>query len=113
MIELATQRGRAVTLRRQPGWIYAIQAETGGPVKIGFAQNPPERLRGFQAGCPIPLRIVGQWRCRDQYGMETRLHRRFASARLHGEWFSDEHPELRAWLDSGVSPGEWLEGRRA
>lgn len=77
-----------------PGVVYAIQAEYGGPVKIGFVareESLPQRLSSLQTGNPYPLRVV--WQIRRPRSFEKHLHALFADARLVGEWF-DPTPEL-------------------
>jgi len=68
--------------------LYFIQSVTGGPVKIGVARNPEERLKQHQTGSPFPLRIIKTIK-RVSPKYESELHKRFSSFRLHGEWFSE------------------------
>lgn len=84
--------------------IYFIQADIGGPIKIGYAGDVANRLRELQCGSPFPLVLL-----RVENGTladEKRLHRHFAATRLHGEWF-EPTPELRA----RISPQERLKPR--
>lgn len=37
--------------------IYFVQAEVGGPVKIGYAADPEARLVALQCGSPFRLRV--------------------------------------------------------
>lgn len=100
-----------MSMRHGIGWIYAIQAADGGPVKIGKTADPARRLAEFQAACPIPLRIVGAWEYDHPHMIESLAHQTFAEARLHGEWFDASSPDVAAWLASGMAPGDWLSGR--
>jgi hypothetical protein len=70
------------------GLVYFVQAESGGPVKIGFTarQTMKDRLRGLQNGSPLPLCILATVRA--DKSIERALHSWFSSARLHGEWFT-------------------------
>jgi len=73
------------------GSVYFIQAVSGGPIKIGKADDPQRRLYDLQAMNPTKLQILatvdgGQRR-------EYELHVRFKGSRLHGEWF-EPTPEL-------------------
>jgi hypothetical protein len=76
--------------------IYFIQPQRGGPVKIGYARKPENRLRELQCGNPYPLQIVavvdGGWTT------EAVLHKRFASGRMEGEWFEPDTPGLAALI---------------
>ena len=76
-------------------FVYFIQGIEGGPIKIGRARKPQIRLRVFQIACPIRLRILGVME--GDLETETKLHRRFATYRLHGEWFQVS-PELLALI---------------
>lgn len=66
-------------------YIYFIQKEKGGPVKIGSAANPGQRLGAIQGMNPDPLRLLGV--AAGGRGAERRVHESFADSRLHGEWF--------------------------
>jgi Meiotically up-regulated gene 113 len=66
--------------------VYFIQPVDGGLIKIGVADDPHGRLAVLQRMCPVALEIVGLIPNAGQ-AVETELHRRFAYARMHGEWF--------------------------
>jgi hypothetical protein len=75
--------------------IYFVQADRVGLIKIGFAEDPESRLRELQVGSPVRLRLL-----RAEEGgreREAALHRRFAHARSHGEWFFPV-PDLLAYV---------------
>jgi hypothetical protein len=61
-----------------PLFVYFIQAEDGGPVKIGQALDPVKRLRQLQCGNPQNLVI-----------REVILAAVDTEERLHGYWMSD------------------------
>lgn len=68
--------------------VYFIQAEIGGPVKIGYTSCPVEaRLKSLQCGSPFKLRVLGVLGMANQKE-ERRLHREFEHYRVHGEWFN-------------------------
>ncbi len=77
-------------------FVYFIQSVEGGPIKIGQAANPADRLKNLQLGCPVQLRILGI--VEGGLMMEKSLHRQFAQYRMHGEWF-DAHPKLLQWIE--------------
>lgn len=66
-------------------YIYFIQKEKGGPIKIGTTADPGQRLVAIQGANPDPLCIRGV--AAGGRGAENRVHRAFAQSRLHGEWF--------------------------
>lgn len=62
---------------------YIIRAGESGPVKIGRAMFPAERLAGLQTGHYEELRII-----REIAGdAERELHERFRALRIRREWF--------------------------
>ena len=73
-------------------WVYFIQGDDGGPIKIGRTQqNPQWRVDALQCGYPFgKLRLI--WLIRGTGLLERELHERFKKSRLRGEWFtpSDE-----------------------
>lgn len=71
------------------GYVYFIQAGDGGPIKIGFAQDPQARLRELSTGSPARLSLL---RAVSASGIhqEQMLHRQFGDLRLKGEWFRAE-----------------------
>lgn len=70
-------------MSRRECFTYFIQGITGGPIKIGKAVSPYERLALFQTGSPVELEIVGL--LHGDY--EREWHADYKWARLHGEWF--------------------------
>ncbi|MYX48533.1 GIY-YIG nuclease family protein [Streptomyces sp. SID8385] len=72
--------------------VYAIAAIGTSMVKIGASSNAAGRVTAFQIGCPLELRLLGNW-----WGgslVENYLHHAFAPRRARGEWFDfeDEDP---------------------
>lgn len=86
------------------GFVYFIQAVNGGLIKIGTASDVDARFRHIQAMCPVRLRLLGQ--VPGSHGLEARLHREFADARVHGEWFRPVRRlvELVAGIPDAVTP---------
>ncbi len=82
---------RAWTLQKQTeikgsDFLYFIQSNKTGLIKIGRAKNPHKRIRELQTGNGEELRLIAYfkgwaWRERD-------LHELLKDFRLHGEWFS-------------------------
>lgn len=77
--------------------IYFAEAVGIGHIKIGFTdgEDPACRLDQLQTGSPVPLRLLGT--IAGTLEDEKNLHRRFAAARVCGEWFKPI-PELLALL---------------
>lgn len=81
-----------------PVSLYAIQAGEDGPVKIGIASKPWERIATLQTASPVRLRGLAAWR--GSMDEERAIHKLFAEDRLEGEWFkpSADLIALVEWL---------------
>lgn len=97
-------------------FIYFIQEGDDGPIKIGSATDPLQRLSDLQCGNSRPLRLVhvilAGW------DAEPRLHDFWSNpawmknARIHREWFGKGHEA--AILDMGSRIAErQIEAREA
>lgn len=79
-----------------PGFIYFIQGQSGGPIKIGYAENVKNRIKTLQTGYFETLIILATYP--GGVTQEKQLHERFNHIRLRGEWFKPE-PELLELID--------------
>jgi hypothetical protein len=68
--------------------VYFVQGIDGGPIKIGIAVDPDERLRELQ--CFSPLRLAIRRVMPGGQAKEAEIHARFRHERLWGEWFEPE-----------------------
>jgi len=66
--------------------IYVIEHELG-PVKIGIAKDPKQRLTNLQVSCPFELRLKKTATPTDAQEVEKYLHSRFKKYHMRGEWF--------------------------
>lgn len=80
---------------KPPEHVYFIQAEHGGPVKIGKALDPVARLAQIQSGNPYRLVVRHAEPVVSGYSAERALHQIFRDYRMCGEWFR-AHPALAA-----------------
>ncbi len=72
----------------RPGYVYFIQAEPAGPIKIGMTNSPPvKRLRELCGNSIQRYQIVGAIQTESPLKLETSLHAKFAGIRLRSEWF--------------------------
>jgi len=80
----------------RPG-VYFVRSEGDGSVKIGFSVRPSLRVQQLRTSSPHALILIAimPGDKRD----ERALHRRFRSARIHGEWFRPV-PELLAFIEA-------------
>jgi len=76
---------------------YFIQADDGGPIKIGRSCDPQSRLSSIQTGNPKKLIILGF-----THEEEMSLHRQFQKYRVEGEWFKNSIPLVR-WIKDNAS----------
>lgn len=81
--------------------IYFAQAGAGGPIKIGYSDNPSARVSTLKSGVPyevIPLGMIA-----GEVGDEADLHVRFATSHLRAEWFRPT-TELLAFIEENAEP---------
>jgi hypothetical protein len=104
--------------------IYFIQAENGGPIKIGFTRDLDRRLDRLQTGSPYPLNVLatidtGCDDVHDDASYERMIHDKFQQYRLRREWF-EPSKELLEFISDVRTKGqsilidikrEWLEKR--
>lgn len=74
------------------GWIYVVQMNGDGPVKIGYSNDEGSarsRVSQLQTGNPYPLEMI--WLSNGNQGIEAKVHRILSAHRMSGEWF---HPSM-------------------
>jgi len=80
--------------------IYVVQSGTtkDAPIKIGrtTASRKGKRKKELQIGNPQKLYVIAKLRGKRK--REAELHERFASSKIHGEWFR-RTPQVEAWLE--------------
>jgi hypothetical protein len=81
--------------------IYFIQAESGGPIKIGYAVDVTDRVAVLQTGHPEALCVLAI--CDGTQRDERQIHADLASYRLRGEWF-DDCPQVREYMNRVGGP---------
>lgn len=79
------------------GSVYFIRSGVDGPVKIGFASDPEDRLKTLQTGHPEKLKILAVLPDRTLHD-ETALHHRFTHLKMRGEWFRPG-PDLLKYIE--------------
>src|ERR1700760_393734 len=65
--------------------VYIIRCGVSGPVKIGHASNPQQRLADLQVGSWEILRIIRLFK--GSFPEEAALHAKFSDLYIRGEWF--------------------------
>lgn len=99
---LRRERTQRVHKDAIPEGCYLVQCETSGLVKIGYSNDPNDRLRTLRIGSPTRLvlrGVLGGGR-----DMEATLHARFAHRRSHGEWYALTPSELSETLCGSMVP---------
>lgn len=66
--------------------VYLIRAGETGPVKIGYAADPVDRLVNLQTAHWEQLHLLRVWE--GELADEAALHLRFSDLRIAREWFS-------------------------
>lgn len=82
--------GRKIRHDHLNGFVYFIQGENGGAIKIGYTYNIDQRIASLQTGYPDKLLVLAD--IPGDEVVESELHKIFSEYKLRGEWFkpSDE-----------------------
>ena len=71
----------------RPGHVYLFKAENG-LIKIGFSENPEQRLEHFLNG-PVEVWLLYSSPATQRPAeLERNLHKQYAAKRVRGEWFA-------------------------
>jgi len=82
--------------------VYFIQAECGGPIKIGATSHLKERLSSLsRQSSGQKLRVLGTMK--GHIPEERQVHRRFSHLRGWGEWF-EPADDLLSFIDEHATP---------
>lgn len=84
-------------------YIYFIQAQDNGPIKIGFTgDNPRKRMVKIQSDCPWPVQLLGA--IEGTVSQEKQIHLVLARYKTQGEWF-EPHPHVVAAVNLALECG--------
>jgi hypothetical protein len=83
------------------GCVYFFRHIGLTPIKIGYSTNesPLDRFNQFKTYAPYGSEILGFIITNDPKGLETRLHLKYLSKRLAGEWFELTQDEVIKEID--------------
>lgn len=85
-------------------FVYFIQADENGPIKIGFtADDPKRRLSQLQTGNASALKLLGA--INGTSSQEKQFHADLSEWRLQGEWF-EPHPTVLAKIQDALSSSQ-------
>lgn len=86
------------------GFVYFIQGEGEGRIKIGWSVDPRRRLEVIQRFSPVALRLLGTFQ--GSRTDEARAQKLFDHAHSHGEWFEPTAELVAyAWYVGDVGQG--------
>jgi hypothetical protein len=79
---------------KSEGWVYFLKADNG-LTKIGRTKDLDKRMFHFTVKLPYKLEVIHSIKTDYTIQLEKRLHEKYDSFRVRGEWFalSDEHLE--------------------
>ena len=78
------------------GYIYFVQMDRIGPIKIGFTKNIGNRLLTMQVSSPYPLKLLCLFPGTEK--VEKKIHACYSAIRMEGEWFLP-HPIILKDVD--------------
>jgi hypothetical protein len=81
------------------GYVYFVQMDRIGPIKIGFSRDIGKRLVSLQTSNAYPLRLLCCYPSNESH--EKEWHSAFHNMRLEGEWFLP-HPKLLREIDGQI-----------
>lgn len=68
-------------------YLYLIRCSNSNFYKVGSSENPEDRLRKLQVGCPYPLSLIYKHPFKKAHKIEKFLHKKYSDKRKTGEWF--------------------------
>lgn len=72
-------------IQSSAGYVYVI--ESNGLYKIGASANPDSRINALQTSCSFKVQCLCLILSNNMFELEKKLHRKYQSKRLNGEWF--------------------------
>lgn len=90
-----------IVRHQRTDFVYFIRMGDDGPIKIGHALSPRDRLAELQTGNPYRLYLLHVVEGGEP--LERRLHEELASYRLEGEWFEPTERVRKVILREAMS----------
>jgi hypothetical protein len=83
------------------GCVYFFRHIGLTPVKIGYSESesPINRFNQFKTYAPYGSEIIGFIQTYDARSLESKLHKKYASLRLDGEWFELTDEQVQSEID--------------
>jgi excisionase family DNA binding protein len=104
---------RTTGLTGNLGFVYILKADNG-LCKIGMCINLKQRLKQIDAAVPSILELFGFIETLESRNLEAKIHRRYSSKRVKGEWFNLEDESLlelqqyQGYKAIGLALGQFL-----
>lgn len=76
------------------GYVYFIQNQETGAVKIGRAKDLERRIAIFSDDFPFPIRLIQHIYTLNYEKIELAFHHHFDKKRIHGEWFTLDEVDI-------------------
>jgi hypothetical protein len=89
----------AVHSQDKSGYVYLIQGVNTPHFKIGKARQIKPRMDTFSVKLPMVIELICAIKTDNRHSLEIRLHSRFASKRVQGEWFALDTEDI-AYIQS-------------
>ena len=92
-------------------YVYFIQMDGDGPIKIGSTWNVPTRLRALQHANPAVLSLLDAVRCvnkSEALTLERSLHQQLQKSCIRGEWY-EATAEVMATIRDPDPEGDEIE----
>jgi hypothetical protein len=83
---------------QKPGWVYVLQMQSIYKIGCTCEFDPMERIKQLNQSLPYPVALVALARSENAGSLEDRLHFKFESKRLKGEWFELKDRDVLAIL---------------
>lgn len=76
---------------RSRHYVYIIENQDNGAIKIGVGNNPEKRLKQLQTGSVSELELVYRSNlCSNAFEIESFMHNNFSENHIRGEWYRVE-----------------------
>lgn len=84
----------------EKGYVYFIQEDYAGRIKIGKTVNLDQRMENFGVKLPFELELIHYVESNNHHYTEKLFHIHFNDKRVNGEWFELNEEDM-AWIKSG------------
>ena len=87
--------------KQKKGCVYFFKHTGLKPIKIGYTNNesPINRFSQFKTYAPFGAEIIGFIKTTEAKKIETKLHNKYSSLRMDGEWFEISEKQIKTEID--------------